>query len=348
MYSIPFDTRYPRRCLQSGNGAFSHSGQLKHAVDWDMPEGTDILAARDGVVTQVVVHSNRGGPTSDYMEDGNYIGIRHDDGRESQYVHLRQYGNAVQVGEQVRRGQLIGWSGNTGWSTTPHLHFHVMTYGTRHQPWQTVPFELEGGMPAGGDITPGQSLHGSAGDNTREAAQNVVGLRSQGQGPGCHGTITEVQVSSSNGIALIQNKWSDNVYELRIQNQSGHHAEVGISLSGENFHSTRGPNFDSLVPNGQECSVVHISSDGNGLPWKWSEKWVWRGVVAANLGVTDDEMLQAWKVFMNADNNCTGTLSKREVWGVLRACLLYTSDAADEEDSVDLGGRRIIKKKKNV
>eukprot|EP00658_Telonema_sp_P-2_P038405 TRINITY_DN2756_c0_g1_i2.p1 TRINITY_DN2756_c0_g1~~TRINITY_DN2756_c0_g1_i2.p1 ORF type:complete len:107 (+),score=31.96 TRINITY_DN2756_c0_g1_i2:173-493(+) len=52
-------------------------------------------------------------------------------------------------------------------------------------------------------------------------------------------------------------------------------------------------------------------------------------------------------LFLQLDKDRDGSISTREV-GLLLTCLLYTSDAADEEDSVDLGGRRIIKKKKKI
>ena len=66
---------------------------------------------------------------------GNYIIIDHGGGVATLYAHLSQL--SVKKNEQVKAGQLIGVSGNTGWSTGPHLHFELRINGDRVDPLNT-------------------------------------------------------------------------------------------------------------------------------------------------------------------------------------------------------------------
>jgi peptidase M23-like protein/uncharacterized protein DUF4124 len=98
-----------------------------HAVDIAMPIGTDIMAARGGVVFDVAASNFRGG--MDPAKDGpsaNVIRILHDDGTYAIYAHLNTNSIRVEPGERVQRGQYIADSGNTGFSSGPHLHFAVV------------------------------------------------------------------------------------------------------------------------------------------------------------------------------------------------------------------------------
>ncbi|MDJ0869158.1 MAG: M23 family metallopeptidase [Myxococcota bacterium] len=121
-YRIPFGGSAPRRLTQGGNGGFSHRGRT--AYDFKMPVGTPILAARDGVVALVVDEYERGGRRKSLAGQANLVALAHDDGTIASYVHLER-GAVVAVGQRVRAGQRIGLSGNTGYTTAPHLHFEV-------------------------------------------------------------------------------------------------------------------------------------------------------------------------------------------------------------------------------
>jgi murein DD-endopeptidase MepM/ murein hydrolase activator NlpD len=123
IYLLPYRHGETYQVLQGYNGRFSH--QNEYAIDFLMPEGTPVHAAREGVVIFVKDDSNRGGPDPVYRPDGNYISILHDDGTFAEYVHLRFRGSRVRMGDRVRAGDHIAYSGNTGFSTTPHLHFTV-------------------------------------------------------------------------------------------------------------------------------------------------------------------------------------------------------------------------------
>lgn len=124
-YIFPFKHGEKYKLDQGFGGKFSHQKENYYALDFSMDVGTPVHAARDGVVIEVKEDSNRGGASSAYATDGNYIAIYHADGTFSSYVHLKKNGSIVEVGDEVLEGSLIGFSGNTGLSTGPHLHFSV-------------------------------------------------------------------------------------------------------------------------------------------------------------------------------------------------------------------------------
>lgn len=88
-------------------------------TDFACPVGTPVWAAGDGVVVQA-------GPAGGA---GNMITIRHDDGLTTNYMHLSKIGKTTRVGQRVEAKTVIGYSGNTGLSTGPHLHFGVRKNG---------------------------------------------------------------------------------------------------------------------------------------------------------------------------------------------------------------------------
>ena len=97
-----------------------------YAVDFAMPIGTDVLAARNGIVFDVASTNFKGGrDANDYGDLANLVRILHDDGTFAVYAHLNWNTIRVRPGDSVRAGQYIADSGNTGFSTGPHLHFAV-------------------------------------------------------------------------------------------------------------------------------------------------------------------------------------------------------------------------------
>lgn len=124
-YALPYASGQSFRVSQGYDGEFSHFGANQYAIDWKMPQGTPVHAARGGIVVGAKDDSNMGGPENQFDTKANFILIQHSDGTLGHYVHLKQGGNRVKVGDRVRVGDLIGLSGNTGFTTGPHLHFSV-------------------------------------------------------------------------------------------------------------------------------------------------------------------------------------------------------------------------------
>lgn len=123
VYRLPYAPGTAHQVLQGFNGPFSHRG--KHAIDWEMREGTPVHAARGGLVVAAVDTFEVGGMEERYRAQGNYVHIEHADGTVGSYLHLMPGGAAVAVGQTVRKGQLIGYAGSTGYASGPHLHFEV-------------------------------------------------------------------------------------------------------------------------------------------------------------------------------------------------------------------------------
>lgn len=108
--------------VQGYGGLFSH--KYIAAIDFAMPAGTPIYAARGGIIYAYKNNSDEGGPWSKYKNKANYIIIKHDDGSFGCYWHLKKDGVLIKRG-RVAEGQQIGLSGATGQVFRPHLHFSV-------------------------------------------------------------------------------------------------------------------------------------------------------------------------------------------------------------------------------
>lgn len=140
VYLLPYKKGSSYNMSQGYNGKFSHQG--KKALDFTMPTGTPICAARDGIVIEVVNEYSKGCPEPKCLEMANSITIYHEDGTFAQYSHLKKNGSIVQPGDQVEAGAVIGYSGDTGYSSGPHLHFEVYYYDGTEQVSVATPFDI--------------------------------------------------------------------------------------------------------------------------------------------------------------------------------------------------------------
>ena len=149
LYVLPFEKGRSFRVTQSYGGRLTHRDHDKYAVDFGMPEGTKVCAARDGVVVDLMESSEVGGPDKKYKDEANFVSIAHDDGTIGEYLHLKRDGVLVDIGDKVEAGQPIALSGNTGYSTVPHVHFGVYSPLDIHRLHShAITFTT-----AGGDIT---------------------------------------------------------------------------------------------------------------------------------------------------------------------------------------------------
>ncbi len=137
-YALPYAKNQSFRVVQGFNGGYSHQGASRYAVDFAMPIGTPIHAAREGQVIDLQENHRRGGAHRRYAKYANFVTLLHEDGTTGEYYHLQHKGVAVALGDHIQRGQLLGYSGNTGFSSLPHLHFAVY-FAKSHGKYQSVP-----------------------------------------------------------------------------------------------------------------------------------------------------------------------------------------------------------------
>jgi hypothetical protein len=136
---------------QGNGGKASHTDKYNlYAWDYQVGVGTPIVAARSGVVTKVSTSSNIGGFDKRFFKDANSITVSHTDGTTSLYLHLSKNTTLVRVGEYVMQGELIGYSGETGYASGPHLHFSAFKGNSSHS-ISFSDFPTKGGIPDAGD-----------------------------------------------------------------------------------------------------------------------------------------------------------------------------------------------------
>ena len=141
-YGLPFKLGSRVIISQGFNGKATHSGRSRYAVDFVADEGTPIYAARGGKVIATEASFDQGGFDKSFGKYANYITIEHTDHTMGKYYHLLQGGVKVKVGAYVTKGQFIGLSGNTGYTSGPHLHFGVYKVESDYRTTTTVPFSF--------------------------------------------------------------------------------------------------------------------------------------------------------------------------------------------------------------
>jgi len=148
-YRLPYAIASRQLVSQAYPDRITHDDpSSRHAIDFAMPVGTGVFAARAGTVIEIA-RDYFGSSASAEDAGANLIRVLHDDGTMSLYAHLRLNSIRVVPGERIARGQYIADSGNTGFSTGPHLHFVVQR--NRGGAIVSVPVQFAG--PDGAGIT---------------------------------------------------------------------------------------------------------------------------------------------------------------------------------------------------
>lgn len=127
IYRLPFEEGRSFVISQAPGGplATHNSPDSEQAIDFTMPENTPIVAARSGVVITAEGTNRFGSQDKTMLGMANHVRILHADDSIATYAHLAPRGVLVGVGQRIEAGTLIGYSGSTGYSSGPHLHFAV-------------------------------------------------------------------------------------------------------------------------------------------------------------------------------------------------------------------------------
>jgi murein DD-endopeptidase MepM/ murein hydrolase activator NlpD len=143
-YRLPYASDDAHTVSQAYPDVMTHATDAnRYAIDFEMPVGTKVFAARGGLVIETQEDFTGAGLDPEFDVDrANYVRILHDDGTLALYGHLSWHSLAVQSGDRVRRGQYIAASGNTGFSSGPHLHFVVQL--NRAGAMESVPVRFAG------------------------------------------------------------------------------------------------------------------------------------------------------------------------------------------------------------
>lgn len=126
-YRLPFDIGRAYYVSQAYPSRITHvTPDSIYAVDFALPDQTPIYAAREGRIINIAHEHFRGGAKLSMMNEANFVEVLHDDDTVAMYAHLHWDSIRVRTGDRVQRGQYIANSGNTGFTTGPHLHFVVV------------------------------------------------------------------------------------------------------------------------------------------------------------------------------------------------------------------------------
>lgn len=133
--------------LSQGIRSGTHQGRMEYAYDLASPIGTPVYAMKAGRVIGVRDKYPDTGGGKENASRFNYVQLEHSNGYRSSYIHLQQGFRrrvSIKAGDWVKSGELIGYTGNSGWSTAPHLHIEVSQASRQSKFSQTVPFRISG------------------------------------------------------------------------------------------------------------------------------------------------------------------------------------------------------------
>lgn len=216
------------RAAGAGVAAHTHKG-----IDVGAAAGSGIFAWRSGtVVTAVDDGGFHGGA-------GNYVEVQHSGGYLTRYLHIQNGGVKVQKGQSITGGQLIGQVGNTGNSSSPHLHFEIRSNGTAIDPWPVL---------QGGASTP--SSGGTAAPDSSAAGAGVAGSEAAGAGTAAPAPASSPEAASpsaamrgvllSSGLGGVKGTASSILAALGISSMNVSSGPSGSSDTGGRALGTSG------------------------------------------------------------------------------------------------------------
>jgi len=151
IYSLPFSPDLHFRVTQGYDGKLSHNGDLTFSIDWTMPLKTPIYSARKGIIAEIVDGFGEGKFEKEYLDKANYIFVLHEDGTIGNYAHLHAGSINLKVGDIVNTGDFLGLSGNSGYSSAPHLHFNIFVPNNGYS-YKTIPVKFKHYYNKNGEI----------------------------------------------------------------------------------------------------------------------------------------------------------------------------------------------------
>lgn len=141
-FCFPLEGKGPFRCTQGINGCLTHFAHPStfHAVDFECPVGTPIVAVASGVITSIQQTNTATGIHVSNLFKWNSITLELEDGIVVEYVHIETGSARVETGERVKQGQIICLSGSVGFCPIPHLHIEMHASSDRKAPSLIMPF----------------------------------------------------------------------------------------------------------------------------------------------------------------------------------------------------------------
>jgi murein DD-endopeptidase MepM/ murein hydrolase activator NlpD len=125
LYRLPYGTAVSFPIIQGYGARLSHRGTERFTLDFGMPVGTPVHAARGGLIVLVEDSHALGCAREECGRFANFVVVLHTDGTTGEYFHLERGSVQLRIGDRVARGQQLARSGDTGFRTAPHLHFGV-------------------------------------------------------------------------------------------------------------------------------------------------------------------------------------------------------------------------------
>ena len=282
-FHLPWAAGVTRTVGQANDGPFTHQGRF--AWDVALPVGTPVTAVASGRVIRAEDQhpDNPGGFPDDPQTPSNAVWIDHGGGLQAVYAHLTPGGAKVVAGQLVAAGQCIGLSGNSGYSSGPHLHYEVLDAALRSAPSAFVEVTNNGGVAEEGDVLTSQ--------NELDVASAV----------GFAESVLPINAFESNGVELIEPTPPAFFYATGVE-----YTIAGTVLTDDDFVCVSLVDPDSGQTVYCRESLVQVAGDGSfEIGFRFPETLVGHfalGVISGKGGVSGDAPIRVFITVPPADN----------------------------------------------